>query len=70
MTHNNGYPIMAALIDNGVIGDFRAPNVLRFGFAPLFLRFVEIWDAVDRLHAIMAGRAWDRDEFKSKAAVT
>ena len=70
MTHADGYPIMAALIDNGVIGDFRAPNVLRFGFAPLFLRFVEIWDAVDRLHAIMAGRVWDRDEYKLQAAVT
>ncbi len=70
MTHANSYPIMAALIENGVIGDFRSPNVMRFGFAPLFLRFVDVWDAVDRLHGIMSERAWDRDEFKVKAAVT
>ena len=53
--HAEGYPIMHALIERGVIGDFRAPDVLRFGFAPLYLRYVDVWDAVEALHNVMAG---------------
>jgi kynureninase len=68
--HPESYPIMQALIARGVIGDFRAPDLLRFGFAPLYLRFVDVWDAVARLQAVMAERAWDRPEFKQRAAVT
>ena len=70
VTHPDGYPIMAALIDQGVIGDFRSPDVLRFGFAPLFLRFVDVWDAVDKLRTTMVEKRWDRAEFHVKAAVT
>jgi len=70
MTHPHGYPVMAALIDHGVIGDFRTPDVLRFGFAPLFLRYVDVWDAVESLRMIMAEKRWDRAEFHVKAAVT
>ena len=65
----DGYPIMQALIARGVIGDFRAPDILRFGFAPLYVRFVDIWDAVAALKDIM-NRAWDRPEFQARAAVT
>jgi kynureninase len=68
--HAEGYPIMQALIARGVIGDFRAPDLLRFGFAPLYLRSVDVWDAVALLEEIMTGRAWDRPEFKQRAAVT
>jgi kynureninase len=68
--HPEGYPIVQALIADGVIGDFRAPDLLRFGFAPLYVRFVDLFDAVDRIHRIMAARAWDRAEFKQRAAVT
>jgi kynureninase len=68
--HEQGYAIMQALIARGVIGDFRAPDLLRFGFAPLYLRFVDLWDAVAVLHQVLAERAWDRPELQQKAAVT
>jgi kynureninase len=70
LRHPEGYPIMQALITDGVIGDFRAPDLLRFGFAPLYVRFVDVFDAVSRLQKIMAARTWDRAEFKQRAAVT
>jgi len=47
--HRDGYSVMQRLIARGVIGDFRAPNLLRFGFAPLYLRYVDVWDAVEIL---------------------
>jgi kynureninase len=61
---------MQALIARGVIGDFRAPDILRFGFAPLYIRHVDIWDAVAALKDVLSTRAWDRPEFKVRAAVT
>ena len=61
---------MQALISRGVIGDFRAPDLLRFGFAPLYLRYVDIWDAVQVLREVMEDRAWDTAEFRQRAAVT
>ena len=51
--HLHGYAIMQALIERGVIGDFRAPDVLRFGLAPLYVRFVDVWDAVTALREVM-----------------
>ena len=68
--HPEGYAVMQALIARGIIGDFRAPDILRFGFAPLYLRFVEIWDAVASLREILNSGEWDRPEFKARAAVT
>ena len=70
LTHADGAAIVAALIDRGVIGDFRAPNFLRFGFGPLFLRFVDLWDAVATLRDIMARRDWDRPRYRVTSAVT
>ena len=61
---------MQALIARGVIGDFRAPDILRFGFAPLYVRFIDVWDAVAALKDILASSAWDRPEFRVRAAVT
>ena len=68
--HPEGYAVMQALIARGVIGDFRAPDILRFGFAPLYQRFADIWDAVAILREILVSGEWDRPEFKARAAVT
>jgi kynureninase len=68
--HAAGYPVMQALIARGVIGDFRAPDILRFGFAPLYTRFVDAWDAAAALADILKTRAWDRPEFHRRAMVT
>ena len=70
LRHPEGYPIVQALIAEGVIGDFRAPDLLRFGFAPLYVRFVDVWDAVEALRTLMSGRIWDQPAFKQRAAVT
>ena len=61
---------MQALIARGVIGDFRAPDLLRFGFAPLYLRFADVWDAVAALRAVMTEREWDRPQHRARAKVT
>ena len=68
--HSEGYAIMQALIARGVVGDFRAPDILRFGFTPLYLRPTEVTRAVEILAEVMATRAWDRAEFHQRAAVT
>ncbi|MEZ5417116.1 MAG: kynureninase [Vicinamibacterales bacterium] len=65
-----GYPMMQALIARGVIGDFRAPDLLRFGFTPLYTRFVDVWDAVDRLAQVLASGEWRDPRFAVRAAVT
>ena len=65
-----GYAIMAALIDRGVIGDFRAPNILRFGFAPLYIRFEDVWQAVQHLSDILENRTWDQPHYHKRKAVT
>ena len=68
--HAEAYAIMQASIARGVIGDFRAPDLLRFGFAPLYVRFVDVFDAALNLREILADRSWDRPELKRRAAVT
>jgi kynureninase len=70
LVHEHGYAIMQALISRQVVGDFRAPDIIRFGFAPLYTRYVDVWDTVHQLSEIMTSRAWDSDEYKRKAAVT
>ncbi|MFD3265187.1 kynureninase [Phenylobacterium ferrooxidans] len=70
LTHDNGYPIVQALIARGVVGDFRAPDVLRFGLAPLYVRYVDVWDAVDHLAQVMAHEEWREPRFNQVAAVT
>ncbi len=61
---------MQALIARGVIGDFRAPDILRFGFTPLYTRFTDVWDAVDRLHTVLESGEWREPRFAVRAAVT
>ena len=68
--HRQGHAVMQALIAEGVIGDFRAPDVMRFGFAPLYLRYQDLWNAVIHLRQVMDKREWDSPEFRTKAAVT
>jgi kynureninase len=68
--HAEGYAIMQALIADGVIGDFRAPDVLRFGFTPLYTRFVDVWEAVWALERVLRDGLWDQDRFRTRAAVT
>ena len=68
--HPDGYAIMQALIERGVIGDFRAPDVLRFGLAPLYVRYVDVWDAVATLHDVMRTEAWRDARFQQRRSVT
>lgn len=71
LTHATaGYPIMQALIAQGVIGDFREPDVLRFGVTPLYTRYVDVWDAADRLAGVLAREDWRDPRFSVRAVVT
>ncbi len=65
-----GYAAMQALIAEGVIGDFRAPDLMRFGITPLYIGEAEIVAAAERVEAVLKGRLWDRPEFKRRAKVT
>jgi kynureninase len=66
----DSYAVMQALIGRGLIGDCRPPDLMRFGFAPLYLRFTDVWDAVESLADVLATRAWDQQQFRSRKAVT
>ena len=68
--HPEGYAVMQALIARGVIGDFRALDQMRFGFAPLYNRFADMVRAAEILAEILASREWDQPRFKAKAKVT
>ncbi len=68
--HPDAYAVMQALIDRGVIGDFRAPDCLRFGFTPLYIGEAEVLGAVDVLENILADGSWDQPHYRKKAAVT
>ena len=68
--HPEGYAVMQALIARGVIGDYRAPDLIRFGLTPLYLRYVDVFDAMTILTDILRHRQWDRPEFKKRAKVT
>ena len=68
--HPDGYALVQALIARGVIGDFRDPDIARFGFSPLYLSHVEVWDAVEILREVLATRAYEAAEYRTRSAVT
>ncbi len=68
--HPHGYAIMQALIDHGVIGDFRAPNILRFGMTPLYVSYSDVYHAVETLSEIMHSGSWDQPHYHARSAVT
>lgn len=67
---HEGYAGMQALIARGVIGDFRAPDIMRFGFTPLYLSEDDVVRAAEILEEIMRGRLWDTPEHKTRSKVT
>ena len=68
--HPHGYEMVQALKEKDVMGDFRAPDILRFGLTPLYLRYADIVEAVERLRDVCLTRAWDKPEYRERAAVT
>ena len=66
----NGYAIMQALIEAGVLGDFRAPDNMRFGLTPLYTRYTHLWDAVMKLKSIMENDTWRAERFSGVSEVT
>jgi kynureninase len=69
-SHPHAFEICQALIAANVIGDFRAPDVIRFGLTPLYLGFEEVWHGVDRLAKIMASESWRDPKFAVRGKVT
>ena len=84
-SHADGYRVMQALIERGVIGDFRAgeatrqgdgadpslaADLLRFGFTPLYTRYVDVWDAAVQLHDVLQSGTWRDDRFARRGKVT
>lgn len=70
LRHPRGYAICQALIERGVVPDFRAPDIVRFGLAPAYVRAVDVWDAIDRIEQVMRTEAWSDPRFAKVAAVT
>jgi kynureninase len=70
LRHPDGYPMVQALIERGVIGDFRAPDILRFGFAPLYLRHTDAYDAAAALADIVKTGVWKEQRYSLRQSVT
>lgn len=70
LRHPAAYPLVQALIRRGVIGDFPAPDIAPFGFAPAYLRFVDVWDAVEQLRAVLTAAGHDDPELSHRSTVT
>ena len=67
---DGAYAIVQALIERGVIGDFRAPDVLRFGFTPLYIGYAQVWDAVEHLHQVLNSGVWREARLQHRQQVT
>jgi len=65
-----GYSLVLAMIEQGIIGNFRAPDIMRFGFAPLYLRFADIWDASEMLAPCVNTEVWREPRYSQRLAVT
>ena len=61
---------MQALIARGVVGDFRAPDIVRFGFAPLYLSFAELWQSVEVLREVLSTEVWREPKYNKRHLVT
>ena len=68
--HPHGYAVMQALIERGIVGDFRAPDLMRFGFTPLYTSFEDAWRAAAALAEILETRGWDQPRLKERRKVT
>jgi len=68
--HEQGYSIIRAMHDHGVGCDYREPGNMRFGFAPLYIRYVDVWDTVEKLHDILECGVWKESKYGERAAVT
>jgi len=68
--HAESYAVMQALIARGVVGDFRAPDLMRFGFTPLYTRYADVVRAAEILGAILESHEWDQPRFRTRAKVT
>lgn len=70
LSHPEAFAIVQALIHQGVVGDFREPNILRFGFTPLYTRFIDAWTAAEKLERTLNTHSYDQPRFRSRGAVT
>lgn len=70
LRHPEGYAVMQALIDRGLVGDFRAPDLMRFGLTPLYVGYADVWDAVDTLRMVLESKTWREPRFQQRSQVT
>ncbi len=68
--HQDGYPVMRALIDRGVVGDYRKPDIMRLGFAPLYVRYVDVYDAATALAEVLGKELWREERYQEQLTVT
>jgi kynureninase len=68
--HEHGYRIISTMHDHGVGCDYREPGIMRFGFAPLYIRYVDVWDTVEKLRGILESGEWKDEKYDDRAAVT